>query len=53
MWFAQIQFSTQQKNPTRPAIQDFAGIDPLESNLCLPLALPVSEQLRTQSNGKA
>jgi len=36
------------------AVQDFAWSDALsESNLCVPLALPVSEQLRTQTTGKA
>ncbi len=40
--------------PHPAATQDFAWIDALsESNLCVPLALPVSEQLRTQSTGKA
>ena len=36
------------------AVQDFTWIDALsESNLCVPLALPVSEQFWTQSTGKA
>ena len=43
-----------REKPSPVATRDFAWIDALsESNLCVPLALPVSEQLKTQNTGKA